>query len=130
MRLGPHRRRAKWAIPASYPVARHAVRRRSMNGAMSAPGRSLRQAQTVKRIMLMSTTTSKPNGFFAFVNLPPGDYLVQVSDRAHVLTAYKRTTPLDPVPVTLTTGDPAGIARFGYAPVLPYCVYLPVAMKE
>jgi len=81
-------------------------------------------------ILLMSTTTTKPNGFFAFVNLPPGDYLVQVSDRGHVLTGYRRTTPLDPVPITLTAGAPAGVARFGYAPVLPYRVYLPVAMKE
>lgn len=81
-------------------------------------------------ILLMSTTTTRPNGFFAFVNLPPGDYLVQVSDRGHVLTGYRRTTPLDPVPITLTAGAPAGVARFGYAPTLPYRVYLPVVMKE
>lgn len=85
---------------------------------------------TTADIFLASTTTTKPNGFFAFANLPDGNYLVQVSDRHHVLTGYRRTTPLDPVPVTLTAAHPMATARFGYAPRLPYGLYLPVVMKE
>ncbi|MDH7488967.1 MAG: SdrD B-like domain-containing protein [Anaerolineae bacterium] len=77
-------------------------------------------------IYLASTTTTRASGFFAFSNLSRGRYLVTVSDRYHVLDAYRRTTPSDPVPVDLTS-DTAGVAvLFGYARVPMYSIYMPV----
>ncbi|MBC7265224.1 MAG: hypothetical protein H5T64_12845 [Chloroflexi bacterium] len=82
---------------------------------------------TIADQILVSTTTTKANGFFSFTNLPRGQYLVTVSDRNHVLSGYRRTTPLDPVPVELVTDYQAVAVLFGYARPR-YELYLPVIL--
>ena len=80
---------------------------------------------SVADIYLASTITAKGNGFFTFAGLNKGHYLVTVSDRTHVLTDYRPTTPEDPIVVYLEANRHAAVI-FGYTRLPEHRIYMPV----
>ncbi len=68
---------------------------------------------------VVSTTVTADDGFYLFPNLEPGDYVVDVTDTAGVLTGYTLTSgpqsrPDPTRPITLEAGDVYLNADFGY----------------
>ncbi|MCI5222784.1 MAG: hypothetical protein D3924_08970, partial [Candidatus Electrothrix sp. AR4] len=64
---------------------------------------------------VLSTTTTAGGGAYDFIDLPPGDYLVDVTDTGSVLSGFNLTGGTDPVAVTgLTAGQDYNDADFGY----------------
>ena len=71
---------------------------------------------------VVATTTTNPDGTYDFPNLPPGNYVVDVTDDDNVLAGMWHTlgtpdTPgesqTDPYPVTVPSGAPV-VVDFGY----------------
>jgi hypothetical protein len=79
---------------------------------------------------LTSTTTTGPDGWFAFANLPRGRYLVAVTDRNRVLDNHRRTTPAGPIGVDLGPDQQAADVLFGYVQPPLYRIYVPVVLSE
>ena len=75
------------------------------------------------------STTTNGNGFFGFVELPYGDYEIQVTDRNGVLTEYKLTTPGGPISLRLTAEQRAVVVLFGYSLPFDHGLYLPLVYR-
>lgn len=67
---------------------------------------------------IIATTTTLPDGSYAFDNLPDGTFTVDVTDEAGVLTGYWHSlgtdSDPDPTDVTVGPGNTSGSADFGY----------------
>ena len=82
---------------------------------------------------LLRTTTTDVNGQYEFKGLEAGKYLVDVTDKAGVLSGFTKTTgptpgaennsQTDPYPVTLTSAAPSNYtADFGYKATAPHSI--------
>ncbi|MCI5222783.1 MAG: hypothetical protein D3924_08965, partial [Candidatus Electrothrix sp. AR4] len=64
---------------------------------------------------VLTSTTTAGGGAYDFIDLPPGDYIVDVTDTGSVLADSTLTNGTDPVAVTgLTAGQDYNDADFGY----------------
>ncbi len=66
--------------------------------------------------VLVTVETTDLNGNFGFANLPPGNYVVFVTDSNGELTGLGLTTGNEPLPVTVAAGENFTDADFGYEP--------------
>lgn len=64
--------------------------------------------------ILLKTTTTASGGAYDFIELSPGDYLVDVTDTGSVLGGSVNTTSNDPLAITVTKGQDYNDADFGY----------------
>ncbi len=57
---------------------------------------------------VLATTTTDANGDYQFADMPDGNYVVAVTDDQDVLNAYRLTSGLDELPVTVNAAADAG----------------------
>ena len=61
----------------------------------------------------LATTITDANGDYVFADVPAGDYTVEVTDNASVLSGYQNTSGLDERPISVASTDVVDI-DFGY----------------
>jgi len=66
--------------------------------------------------VVVATTTTSPDGTYTFASVPVGDYLVNVVEGNPRLDGLTRTTPGQPVAVTVAADTPTPPVDFGYRP--------------
>ncbi len=66
--------------------------------------------------LVIATTTTLPDGTYRFDGVPVGSYLVNVVEGNPILDGLTRTTPGQPVPVSVVAGAPTPPVDFGYRP--------------
>ncbi|MFP4031440.1 MAG: SdrD B-like domain-containing protein [Desulfococcaceae bacterium] len=62
---------------------------------------------------IVAETTTDSDGFFRFPDVPPGDYVVTVTDLTGELVGFDRTTPAPSYPISVTDADIPGL-DFGF----------------